>query len=145
MFISLRIFVVSITLMQVCLVLRITDDGNLNLQPIGHIRKRVISKCRAFWQCMGGLASHLADRSTTFPLSSWLWNTKWWKMSGRVCYSEPVLGNFGRYFCLSQTTGMECLLLCGRPRILQCPYWRIYPQWWLVLPKISMPLLRVTG
>lgn len=40
---------VSIKLMQVCLVLGITDDGNLNLQPVSHIRERVISKCRACW------------------------------------------------------------------------------------------------
>lgn len=71
-FIFLRVFVVSVILMQVCLFLRISDDGNLNLQSIGHIRARVISKCGASWQCMRGLASSLTDRNTTFPLISWL-------------------------------------------------------------------------
>lgn len=83
MFISLRVFVVSITLMQVCLVLRISDDGNLNLQLIGHIRERVISKCGASWQRMRGLASSLIG--TPPSRSSVDWNTKRWKMLRLVC------------------------------------------------------------
>lgn len=45
----LRVFVVSIKLMQVCLALGITDGGDLNLQPIGRLKERVISKRRARW------------------------------------------------------------------------------------------------
>ena len=62
-----------------CLVLRITDGGNLNLQLMGPVRERVISKRGAPWLCVTALASSLTDGSS-FPLISWLWNTETGKM-----------------------------------------------------------------
>lgn len=151
MFISLRVFVASITLMQVCLVLRISDDGNLNLQLIGHIRERVISKCGASWQRMRGLASSLTG--TPPSRSSVDWNIQRWKMLRLVCILNlgelpPPQGAWNSWEMILFVTNdwIGVLLLWSGPRIPQChDYRRIDLQWWLVLPKISTPLLGITG
>lgn len=79
MFISLRVFVVSIKWMPV---FGFKNNWRWKSEfAAGGPRKRerVISKRGASWLCVTALASSLTDGSS-FPLISWLWNTETGKM-----------------------------------------------------------------
>jgi hypothetical protein len=115
MSISLRVLVVSIKWVQVCLVLSITDDGNQSLHLIGRVRGRVVSKCRASWQCMRGLAPSLTDRSS-FPLVSGLWNLKVsrlvWFLNWGCYHLHRAFGNLGKCFVCHKNWNRLVTLLC---------------------------------
>ena len=110
----------SVKLMQVYLVFKNNWWLNLNLQQIDHLRERVISKCGAFCQCMGGRPMACLT-GTGLPTHQWLWSTKRWKMLRLVCHSEPG----------GAATSTGCLEILGG--VFVCHKWLkwvSYAIWW---------------